>query len=173
MAQKKKATKKTTKKSPAPRKSTASSKPSAPPEPVVPIRRELGGVLFFFLAVFIGISYFGVEGAFIEFFSHLVRGLAGYGYWLTAPIFLLISLILFFHRGRPVSFRVFCSLLIPIVTAAVIGLLVAHADYSGTDDIKALSEQLCFFRIFRIVRNSFHMNYRHLSHYTRKVRKRY
>ena len=142
MAQKKKATKKTTKKSSAPRKSTASSKPSAPPEPVVPIRRELGGVLFFFLAVFIGISYFGVEGAFIEFFSHLVRGLAGYGYWLTAPIFLLISLILFFHRGRPVSFRVFCSLLIPIITAAVIGLLVAHADYSGTDDIKALSEQL-------------------------------
>ena len=140
MAQKKKATKKTTK-STTTKKASTKSKPSAPPEPVVPIRRELGGVLFFFLAVFVGVSYFRNEGAFIQFFSNLVRGLVGWGYWLTVPAFLLISFILFFHRGRPVSFRVFCTLLIPILTAAIISLIVYKADLSGMD-IKDQSEVL-------------------------------
>ena len=134
MAQKKKAKKKTTK-SAAPKKSPARSKPSAPPEPVTPIRRELGGVLFFFLAVFVGVSYFMKEGAFIQFISDLVRGLSGYGYWLTAPVFLLISLILFFHRGRPVSLRVFCALLIPIITAAIISLLMEKGEAAAGENI--------------------------------------
>ncbi len=140
MAQKKKTTKKTTK-SASPKKSSAKSRPSAPPEPVVPIRRELGGVLFFFLAVFIGVSYFRNEGAFIQFFSNWVQGMVGWGYWLTVPAFLLISFILFFHRGQPVTFRMFCALLIPVFTASIMSLLMYKADVSGMD-IKALSEQL-------------------------------
>ena len=144
MAQKKKAKKKTAKKA-APGKSSARSKSAAPAEPVVPIRRELGGVLFFFLAVFVGISYFmnegSAEGAFIQFISDFVSGLTGYGYWLTAPIFLLISLILFFHRGKPVTLRIICALLIPILTAAIISFL-SKEELAVTENIKTLSETL-------------------------------
>ena len=63
MAQSKKTSKKTTakpaNKSSAPkRKSTSKPQELNPPEPVVPIRRELGAVLFFFLALFTGIGLY-------------------------------------------------------------------------------------------------------------------
>ena len=100
MAQSKSTAKKTTSKA----KSSASTKkrgarpePMNPPEPVVPIRRELGGVFFLFLTLVIIISYFRNEGAFVLFFSELVKGFVGWGYWIAAPIFLAISYILFFH----------------------------------------------------------------------------
>lgn len=72
MAQtKKKST--TTKKSGSSKSSSSSKKggkqtASQPPqEPVVPIRREVGAVIFLFLAVFVTISYFRSEGSFIMF----------------------------------------------------------------------------------------------------------
>ena len=36
------------------------------------------------------ISYFRNEGAFVLFFSELVKGFVGWGYWIAAPIFLAI-----------------------------------------------------------------------------------
>ena len=138
MATKKKASKKTT--------SAASSarsrkQPVNPPEPAPPIRRELGGVLFFFLAVFTAVSYFSSEGAFVRFFSETIKGLVGWGYWVCAPAFLVITYILFFHRGRPVSLRIFCCLLVPILLSALVSLLVYQYDVTGAD-IKRLAELL-------------------------------
>ena len=149
MAQSKKTTKNTTKntakktstKSSSAKKSPAKQEPIAPPEPVVPIRRELGGVIFFLLSIFILVGYFHNEGAFIQFFSNLLRGLVGWGYWLTAPVFLVIAFILFLHRGRPVTLRMICALLIPILIAALIGLFIYKDDVTGLD-VKDLSELL-------------------------------
>ena len=122
MAQKKTSTKKTSKPKSAPAKKSARAQSMTPPEPVVPIRRELGGVFFLFLTLVIAISYFKDEGAFVQFFSGLVKGFAGWGYWITAPVFLLISYILLFHRGRPVALRSFCAFLIPIFVAAMVSI---------------------------------------------------
>ena len=94
-------------------KSKASSKPvnTAPPEePVLPIRRELCAVVFLFLAVFITISYFKPEGSFILFFANLIKGLVGWGYWLCAAAFMMVAVILAFHRGRPVRLRLWCAM---------------------------------------------------------------
>ena len=116
MAQRKTTTKKPakTKSAPARKKSSARAEDLMPPEPVVPIRREFGGVFFLFLTLVILISYFRNEGAFVQFFSDIVKGFAGWGYWIAAPAFLLISYILFFHRGRPVALRCLCAFMIPI-----------------------------------------------------------
>ncbi len=130
MATKKKTTKKTAS---APSSRSARKQPANPPEPAPPIRRELGGVLFFFLAVFTAVSYFSSEGAFVRDFSNALKGLIGWGYWLCVPAFLVISYILFFHRGRPVSLRIFCCLLVPILIAALVSLLVYSEDISGYD----------------------------------------
>ena len=81
------------------KKTTKKAQPTQPPEPVVPVRREMAAVIFLFLAIFIGISYFKNEGAFVLFFSNLIKGLIGWGYWLVTPIFLVIYYALFFHRG--------------------------------------------------------------------------
>ena len=146
MAQSKKTSKKpaakTAAKSSAPKRKSA-SKPQEinPPEPVIPIRRELGAVMFLFLALFIGISYFRNEGAFVLFFSNLIKGLVGWGYWVTVPAFLLASFILFFHQGRPVALRVFCCLMIPILLAAIISLLVNEYDV-GSADVKRIADML-------------------------------
>ena len=134
MAQSKSTSKKTTKtskpKSSAAKKTTRQSAAMTPPEPVVPIRREAGGVFFVFLALVIVISYFKDEGAFVQFFSGLVKGFAGWGYWLTAPVFLLIAYILFFHRGRPVVLRSFCAFMVPILVAAIVSLFENPFDFS-------------------------------------------
>ena len=68
MANSKKSTKKTTTKKSAPKKSA----PQPVTEPVVPIRREVGAVIYLLLALFVGISYFRHDGAFIVFFSDLL-----------------------------------------------------------------------------------------------------
>lgn len=123
MAKSKKTTKKTTTKKSAPKKSA----PQPVTEPVVPIRREVGAVIYLLLALFVGISYFKHDGAFIVFFSDLLTGLVGWGYWLVAPMFLLISSILAFHRGRPVALRIFCAYMIPVFLAAMMGLFIYEA----------------------------------------------
>ena len=130
MATKKKASKKTSSGASA---SRGRKQPVNPPEPAPPIRRELGGVLFFFLAVITGVSVFSSEGAFVRFFSETIKGLVGWGYWVCVPAFLVISYILFFHRGRPVSLRIFCCLLVPILLSALVSLLVYQYDVTGAD----------------------------------------
>lgn len=126
-------------------KSKASSKPvnTAPPEePVLPIRRELCAVLFLFLAVFIAISYFKPEGSFILFFANLIKGLVGWGYWLCAAVFLMVAVILGFHRGRPVMLRSFCALLLPVLLAAILSLVLYEPPFQAKFDLKLTTGQL-------------------------------
>ena len=126
-------------------KSKASSKPvnTAPPEePVLPIRRELCAVLFLFLAVFIAISYFKPEGSFILFFANLIKGLVGWGYWLCAAVFLIVAVILGFHRGRPVMLRSFCALLLPVLLAAILSLVLYEPPFQAKFDLKLTTGQL-------------------------------
>ena len=117
-------------------KSKSAAKPEDRPvrqteEPVVPHRRELGAVLFLFLAIVVIISYFVKDGAFVNFFSELIQGLVGWGYWLTAPALLLVAAILAFHRGRPVSLRVSCALLLPMLVASIMSLMMYEAQTEG------------------------------------------
>lgn len=132
MAQSKKKTTKS-KSTSTKKKSTSKVQPIQPPEPVVPVRREMAAVVFLFLAIFVGISYFKNEGAFVLFFSNLIKGLCGWGYWLTAPILLVVSFALFFHKGRPVTLRVTCALLLPVIISAIISLFVFEYDMRGAD----------------------------------------
>ena len=115
------------------KKSGSKAQPTQPPEPVVPVRREMGAVIFLFLSIFVCISYFKNEGAFVLFFSNLIKGLCGWGYWLTAPAFLVISFALFFHKGRPVGLRVTSALLLPVIISAIISLFVYEYDMRGAD----------------------------------------
>lgn len=113
-----------------------------PEETVVPIRRELGAVVFLFLAVFIAISYFKPEGSFILFFANLIKGLVGWGYWLCSAVFLMVAVILGFHRGRPVMLRSFCALLLPVLLAAILSLVLYEPPFQAKFDLKLSTGQL-------------------------------
>lgn len=91
--------------------------PPAPPAP--PIRRELSAIVCLFLAVFLVISHFNSDGRFVVFFSNLVKGLLGWGFWVMIPALLMCAVILAFHKGRPVALRVTSALLIPVLIAAL------------------------------------------------------
>ena len=136
MAQSKKNSSKT--KSAAPKKSAAKPKKptkaqqeTPPPPPPPPIRREIWGVVFTFLAVFMVISYFNTDGAFVAFFANLLKGLVGWGFWIAVPAFLVVAFILFTHKGRPVSVRVTSALLLPVIFAALANLIMCPSMVEG------------------------------------------
>ncbi len=109
-----------------------------PPEPPAPpIRRELGAVVFLFLAVFVIISHYNTDGRFIVFFANLIKGLIGWGFWLTVPAFLMAAIILGFHKGQPVALRVTSALMIPIIIAAL-GSLFFYTGTTDTGDMQLL-----------------------------------
>ena len=131
----------TKKASPAKKSSTASKarspKSAEPPPAPTPIRRELGAGVFLFLTLLMLISYFNTDGSFIAFFTDLMKGLLGGGFHLLAPCFLICAFILAFHRGKPVSLRVSCALLLPMLFAGMQSLLLYVAP-AGKFDLTAV-----------------------------------
>ena len=120
------------KKSAAPKKEaakkTAAPAPGLPPKEK-PRRRDVWAVVCLFLMVFSFLGYFTSDGWFIKFFRTFLGGIVGRGFYLFPPVFLLCAYILFFHRGRPVRFRVACSLLIPLLVGAALHLFACKTPY--------------------------------------------
>lgn len=118
------------------------AEPIIPPENAAPpIRREVWALVFLFLAVFMVISHYNSDGKFIVFFSNLIKGLVGFGFWLYVPAFLVSAVILVFHKGLPVTFRVVCALLIPVLVAALGHLFFFDRPY-GEQEISVISGHL-------------------------------
>ena len=107
------------KKTPAKKKSTASRGGKKQEPQKRPIRREIWGLVLLVLALCVCVSYFQIQAIFINWFALLLKGLLGYGYWLTGPSLLLASLILLFHHGRPVQLRVTCTLALPVLLGSL------------------------------------------------------
>ena len=132
--------KKTSQKS-SPKKRTIDETILEPEEAIPPIRRELGAVVFLFLAVFEIISYFNTDGTFVSGLAEFVKGMVGWGFWFTVPAFLLVALILGFHEGRPVTMRMMCALLVPVFASAI-GSLFAYNLPAGEPLLQELTGTL-------------------------------
>jgi S-DNA-T family DNA segregation ATPase FtsK/SpoIIIE len=85
----------------------------------------------FVLAVFSFIGYFDAEPVFIAFLTGFVKRLIGNGFFALPPTLLLCSVILIFHRGRPVLFRIICTLSLTIAIGALVHLFTSDYDYSA------------------------------------------
>jgi S-DNA-T family DNA segregation ATPase FtsK/SpoIIIE len=81
------------------------------------------GVVLLALGIFMIISYFSNDGKVVAFFANLVKGLVGWGFWLTVPAFLYAGVILLFEREHPVGHRVTCALLLPTIFAGMAELI--------------------------------------------------
>ena len=68
----------------------------------------------------------------------LCRGLVGYGYYTVAPVLLLVSYILLFHRGRNVTACVVGAALLPVLLGAMLHLVLCKTDYNSVDGIAKL-----------------------------------
>ena len=119
------------------KKTTAGGKRTAAPKRR-PIRREVGGVVCLVLALCIAFSYFQQGGWLLDQPAALCRGLVGYGYYTVAPVLLLVSYILLFHRGRNVTACVVGAVLLPVLLGAMLHLVLCKTDYNSVDGIAKL-----------------------------------
>ena len=101
-----------------------------------PIRREVGGCVCLLLAICVAVSYFQTGAIFIDWLRKVCCGLVGYGYYLVLPALLLCAYALIFHHGKPVTARVVCTLLLPVL----IGAMVHVVNFEG--EITSLIEAL-------------------------------
>lgn len=122
-------------------KSKAAEAVMPPAEAAPPIRREVSAIVCLFLAVFMVISHYNSDGKFIVFFANLIKGLVGFGFWLYIPAFVVAAAILGFHKGLPVSFRVFCALFIPVLAASIGHLFLFEQPLPG-QEISIISGRL-------------------------------
>jgi len=95
-----------------------------------PVRREIGAVVCLFLFLFTLSHLFAVQAALIDFICGLAEALIGRGFILLPFSLLGCSLILFFHRGRPVALRIWCVMLLPAVLGALLHLFGADKPYA-------------------------------------------
>ena len=119
------------------KKTTAGGRRTAAPKKR-PIRREVGGVVCLVLALCIAFSYFQQGGWLLDRPAALCRGLVGYGYYTVAPVLLLVSYILLFHRRRNVTACVVGAALLPVLLGAMLHLVLCKTDYNSVDGIAKL-----------------------------------
>ena len=93
-----------------------------------PIRREVGGCVCLLLALCVVVSYFQADAIVQNLLGKLLRGLMGYGYWLTAPALALAGVILMAHRGHPVALRTACALVMPVLLGAILHLFLYQGE---------------------------------------------
>lgn len=96
----------------------------------IPLRREIGGAVCFFLAVLELISLFQLDAIFLQFLRDLTRGLIGAGYYLMVPVLLIASFGLVFHHGQPVAVRTICTLLSPVMIGALLHIILCKTDFT-------------------------------------------
>ena len=126
MAQSSTTKKKTTSKSNA--KSAAKGKNTKNTAQKKPIRREIAGGIFALLGTLVLIGYFqkgSDDGFLVSAVCDVIKGLLGYGFYAVAPAFILTAVVLIFHRGRPVAWRMTAALFIPAFSSAFVDLLLS------------------------------------------------
>ena len=122
----------TTRKSTASKSSTRGKKRTPPPPQKRPVRREVWGIVLLVLALCVFVSYCGISAIFIDWFAALLKGLLGYGYWLVCPALVLSALILLFHKGRPVTLRVTCALLTPLLLGSMLHMILCKVEFESS-----------------------------------------
>lgn len=113
-------------------KTKTNTKSSAKPEPKKqPVRREIAAIIFAFLALLTIIAMFSNDGLVVGAIGNVLKGLTGYGFWICAFVFILVACIQGFHRGRPVAWRTFGALCLPVVIGALCDLVFGKYNFSA------------------------------------------
>ena len=114
------------------RKKTTKGK-KTPPRPEPPAyngtARLVGGVVCLLLALCVLVSYFNVDALLLTFIARVLKGLLGWGFYLTAPALLGAAVIQLRHQGRPVILRTTCTLLVPLLAGVLWHLIFCRTAY--------------------------------------------
>ncbi|MBQ9347986.1 MAG: hypothetical protein IJT94_11735, partial [Oscillibacter sp.] len=75
-----------------------------------PFRRKVLGVVMATLALCAFFSAFGSSGSVLNWLDALLKGLFGYGCWLSVPVFAFCACVLLLHPDKPARDRVSAAL---------------------------------------------------------------
>lgn len=89
-----------------------------------PIRREVGALVCFLLALFTLLGLCNVNALVIDLLCDTAKGLLGYGFWILPFSLAGAGIVLLFHRGRPVTLRTICTLLLPLTFGGLMHLFL-------------------------------------------------
>ena len=93
------------------------------------IFREIAGFVCLFIAVFLILGIFSVDGLLIEVMTDLVKGFIGsVGFYILPLALLWAFFILLTHGGRQVSLRLICTFAIPVAMGALVHIFIAGKD---------------------------------------------
>ena len=110
------------------KKKTTTKKTAPQKSALPPIRREVSGGVCLLLALCVVVSYFQADAIVLNLLGDLLKGLAGYGYWLAAPALALAGVNLLAHRGHPVVLRTVCALVLPVLLGAILHLFLYRGE---------------------------------------------
>ena len=109
------------KKKPAPKREAAPK----PPESGA-VRRIVIGLCFIFAAALVIIGIFARDGVVVAWLCAFLKGIFGYGFWICAPVFLLAGYIMFAVKDKTFSWRLTATLLLPLITGALMHVLIGR-----------------------------------------------
>ena len=118
------------KKSGSAKSTAAKGKAKTPPKAVKPayvpdlLARGIAGAVCLFLALVLALGMFQVHGTVVDLLCGVVRGLVGYGFWLTAPALVWAAWLLIFRREHSVTLRLWAVGLLPAVGGAFLQVLL-------------------------------------------------
>ena len=92
-------------------------------------RREVGAAVCLLLMLCVLVSYFSADGIFLAIFSKGLKGLFGYGYWISAPVLAVAGVNLLRHKDRGVAWRTVCTLVLPMLIGVLLHLLLCRQTY--------------------------------------------
>ena len=116
-------------------RSTSGSRSRAKAPEIKPVRREVGAVVCFLLALFALLGLLNVKAIVIDLLCGSAKGLIGYGYWFLPFALAGAGIILLFHRGRPVRLRVTCALLLPVSLGSFLHIFLAKGEFPWTGEL--------------------------------------
>ena len=99
---------------------------------------HLGAVILVIIGVVALISLFPAEGVLLRGYRLLMKGLIGWGYYLTPAAFLWAAVLLWTPHEEPVRPRVICILLLPVVFGAFVHVTLCTRDFKFWNDSNLL-----------------------------------
>lgn len=103
--------------------------------------RIAAAVCFAFAALLVVIGVFARDGVVVSWLCALLKGLFGYGFWVCAPVFLMAAYILAFVR-KSVKWRTTATLLVPLITAALVHILIRSINVANFQSVIELFKTL-------------------------------
>ena len=103
-----------------------------------PVRREVGALCCALLSIFCFLGLIGVKALFLNLLTNTLIRFIGAGAYITPVALALAAAVLLFHRGRPVSLRVWCVMLTPVWLGGLLALWLGELPKLDMGIFKAL-----------------------------------